>query len=161
MAQLELCPIFDGTRPCHHSPPLAHPRPRLSPLARCRSRRRPRPRPSPPSSADGLQPVSVSEVVPTAAPTAGSAPSSLPSDPMGQPNSAHIRPVRQERRGAGARSMTLSLLPIPIVDPFFLKMIAQNPPNCVSSTTTLCDDLTFRRVTTAPPSPPPEFCLAP
>eukprot|EP00967_Tisochrysis_lutea_P047083 scaffold57294_cov32-Tisochrysis_lutea.AAC.3 len=69
---------------CHHSPPLA--RPRLSLLARCHLIRR-RPRPRPPSSADGLEPVSVFEVVPTPAPTAGLAalvPSSLPLDPMGR-----------------------------------------------------------------------------
>ena len=39
----------------------------------------PSPKPAfPPSSPDGLQPVGVSEVVPTAVPTAGFAPSSLP-----------------------------------------------------------------------------------
>eukprot|EP00967_Tisochrysis_lutea_P130209 scaffold224913_cov36-Tisochrysis_lutea.AAC.3 len=42
----------------------------------------------PPSSADGPQPVSVSEVVSSAAPAAGLPPSSLTSGPMGHPNSS-------------------------------------------------------------------------
>ena len=76
-----------------HQPLPSQPSPHLpSPLARCRFRRRPRFRPSPParflSSADRLQPVSVSEVVSLAVPAAGLAPSSLPSGPMGHSNSS-------------------------------------------------------------------------
>ena len=61
--------LSSGPSPCHHSPPpplslSPRCRPRLSPLARCGFRRA-----FPPPSADGLQPVIVSEVevVPSAA----------------------------------------------------------------------------------------------
>mmetsp|Transcript_18479 Transcript_18479/g.52179 ORF Transcript_18479/g.52179 Transcript_18479/m.52179 type:complete len:97 (-) Transcript_18479:28-318(-) len=51
----------------------------------------PSPKPAcPPSSADELQPVSTSEVVSSAAPAAGMPPSSLPSGPMGHPNSSVV-----------------------------------------------------------------------
>ena len=58
----------------------------------------PSPKPAcPPSSADGLQPVIVSEAVSSAAPAAGLPPSSLTSGPMGHTNSSLPRPSRDNR----------------------------------------------------------------